>query len=66
MDVEQKLNDLKRRVDQIETRLTQLEGCSEIVSGELREIGTGADDRNVGRLLKRGSSVQAHACPVEM
>ena len=35
MDVEKELKDLKRRVDLAETRLSQLEGRFEFISGQL-------------------------------
>ncbi len=37
-DLEKELRDLKRRVDLAETRLSQLEGRFEFVSGQLRDI----------------------------
>ena len=37
-DIEKELRDLKRRVDLAETRLSQLEGRFEVVSGQLRDI----------------------------
>jgi tetrahydromethanopterin S-methyltransferase subunit G len=37
-EVEKELRDLKRRVDLAETRLSQLEGRFEFVSGQLRDI----------------------------
>jgi tetrahydromethanopterin S-methyltransferase subunit G len=38
MDVEKELKELRRRVDLAETRLSQLEGRFEFVSGQLRDI----------------------------
>lgn len=38
MDVEKELRDRKRRVDLAETRLSQLEGRFEFISGQLRDI----------------------------
>jgi len=38
MDVEKELRDLRRRVDLAETRLSQLEGRFEFISGQLRDI----------------------------
>lgn len=37
-DLQSELNDLKRRVDRAEVRLSQLEGQFEFISGQLRDI----------------------------
>ena len=38
LDLEKEFRDLKRRVDLAETRLSQLEGKFEFISGQLRDI----------------------------
>lgn len=38
MDVDKEIRDLKRRLDLAETRLSQMDGRFELISGQLRDI----------------------------
>ena len=40
MDLEKEVRDLKQRVDRTETRLGQLTGQFEVISGQLRDVQT--------------------------
>jgi len=48
MDIDKELRDLKRRLDLAETRLAQLDGRFEFVSGQLRDIQLSLHARTEG------------------